>query len=100
MAAHWKMLSASLVILALLIVLPLIMELGSNVMNVMVTLFIYIILAQSWNLIGGYAGQVNLGIVAFFGVSTIVTHFFWKAGVPIYLAISAGSLSALVLAAL
>jgi len=100
MAAHWKMLSASLVILALLIVLPLIMDLGSNVMNIMVTLFIYIILSQSWNLIGGYAGQVSLGIVAFFGVSTIVTHFLWKAGVPIYLAISAGSLSAIVLAAL
>ena len=100
MAAHWKTLSASLVILALLIVLPLIMDLGSNVMNIMVTLFIYIILSQSWNLIGGYAGQVNLGIVAFFGVSTIVTHFLWKMGVPIYLAISAGSLSAVVLAAL
>jgi len=100
MAAHWKTLSASLVILALLIVLPLVMDLGSNVMNIMVTLFIYIILSQSWNLIGGYAGQVNLGIVAFFGVSTIVTHFLWKMGVPIYLAISAGSLSAVVLAAL
>jgi branched-chain amino acid transport system permease protein len=88
------------VILALLIVMPMVTDLGSNVMNIMVTLFIYIILSESWNLIGGYTGQVNLGIVAFFGVSTIVTHFLWKAGIPIHLAISAGSVSAVVLAAL
>lgn len=100
MAANWKKLLASGVILALLFVLPLVMNLGSNVMNLMVTLFIYIILSQSWNLIGGYTGQVNLGIVAFFGVSTIVTHFLWKAGLLIYFAISAGSLSAVILAAL
>ncbi len=100
MAPHWKKLLVSGFLLAVLIVLPLVMELGSNVMNIMVTLFIYIILSQSWNLIGGYAGQVNLGIVAFFGVSTMVTHFLWKAGFPVYCAISAGSLSAGVLAAL
>jgi branched-chain amino acid transport system permease protein len=100
MPVNWKKLSASGVILVLLFVLPLVMNLGSNVMNLMVTLFIYIILSQSWNLIGGYTGQVNLGIVAFFGVSTIVTHFLWKAGLPIYFAISAGSLSAVILSAL
>jgi branched-chain amino acid transport system permease protein len=69
-------------------------------MNIMVTLFTYIILAQSWNLIGGYTGQINLGIVAFFGISTMVTHFLWKAGLPIYLAMSAGCLSSVVLAML
>ncbi len=100
MMPNWKNISALAVIMSLLVALPLVMDLGSNVMNVMVTLFIYIILSQSWNLIGGYAGQVNLGIVAFFGVSTMVTHFLWKAGYPVYFAISTGSLSAGVLAAL
>jgi branched-chain amino acid transport system permease protein len=98
--ANWKKLSALLLILAIVVVLPLVMDLGSNVMNVMVTLFIHIILAQSWNLIGGYTGQVNLGIVAFFGISTMVTHFLWKAGTPIYLAMLAGSVSSVLLAAL
>ena len=79
---------------------PLVLDLGSRVMNIMVTLFIYIILAQGWNVIGGYTGQVNLGIVAFFGVSTMVTHFLWKAGLPIFVAISSGTLSAVVLAVL
>lgn len=100
MGFNWKQLSALAVVLALLVVLPLVMDLGSNVMNMMVTLFTYIILAQSWNLIGGYTGQINLGIVAFFGISTMVTHFLWKAGAPIYPAILAGSLSSVVLAAL
>ena len=100
MPVHWKKLLLSGLVLALLVLLPLMVDLGSNVMNVMVTLFIYIILSQSWNLIGGYTGQVNLGIVAFFGVSTIVTHFLWKAGIPIPLAILAGSLSSVILAAL
>ena len=100
MPVHWKKLLLSGLVLALLVVLPLGVDVGSNIMNVMVTLFIYIILSQSWNLIGGYTGQVNLGIVAFFGVSTIVTHFLWKAGIPIPLAILAGSLSSVILAAL
>ena len=91
---------AGAAVLALLVFVPLFLDLGSHVMNVMVTLFIYVILAQGWNVIGGYTGQVNLGIVAFFGVSTMVTHFLWKAGVPVSLAISAGTLSAVVLAVL
>jgi branched-chain amino acid transport system permease protein len=98
--ANWKKLTALLSILAIVVAVPLVMNLGSNVMNVMVTLFIYIILAQSWNLVGGYTGQVNLGIVAFFGISTMVTHFLWKAGVPIYFAMLAGSVSSILLAAL
>jgi branched-chain amino acid transport system permease protein len=100
MEVNWKKCLLLAVLLGLLVVVPLATDLGSNVMNVMVTLFIYIILAQSWNLIGGYTGQINLGIVAFFGISTMVTHFLWKAGAPIYLAIPAGSLSSGVLAAL
>jgi len=99
MAAHWKKVFLA-AILVLLVVVPLTVDLGSNVMNILVTLFIYIVLAQGWNLIGGYTGQVNLGIVAFFGVSTMTTHFLWKAGVPIYAAISAGTLSAVILAVL
>ncbi len=100
MTAIWKRAVLPAAILAFLAVVPLVADLGSNVMNIMVTLFIYIVLAQSWNLIGGYTGQVNLGIVAFFGVSTMITHFLWKAGLPIYAAMLAGTLSSVVLAVL
>ena len=56
------------------------------------------LLAQSWNLIGGYTGQINLGIAAFFGCSVMVTHFVWVAGVPIIVAMLAGSISTIILA--
>jgi branched-chain amino acid transport system permease protein len=97
---NWKKLSLVLALLLVLTVVPLVADLGSHVMNVMVTLFIYIVLAQSWNVIGGYTGQVNLGAVAFFGASTMATHFLWKAGLPIYLAIPGGCVASMMLAAI
>jgi branched-chain amino acid transport system permease protein len=100
MELNWKRILSFVVVLGVVALAPVVTDMGSDVMNVMVTLFIYIILAQSWNLIGGYAGQVNLGVVAFFGVSTMVTHFLWKFGLHILLAIPVGAFSSLVLAAL
>ena len=99
MELNGKKMALLLAILAILVVAPLFVDLGSQVMNVMVTLFIYIILAQSWNLLGGYTGQINLGVVAFFGISTMVTHFLWKAGAPIGIAIIAGCGASVALAA-
>ena len=43
------------------------------------TTFIYVALAQGWNLAGGYAGQVSLGQHAFFGVGCYVTAILWRA---------------------
>ena len=91
-----------LVIIGLLaivfIVPPMVMEIGTAIMNLLIMLFIFIILSQSWNLMGGYTGQINLGLAAFFGCGLLVTHFIWKAEIPIYFAVVAGGLSAVVLA--
>ena len=97
---NWKKISISGFVLAVMIFVPLFINLGTGIMNQLVTLLIYILLAQSWNLIGGYTGQINLGIAAFFGCSVMVTHFMWVAGIPIVICVLAGSLSAIVLAAL
>jgi branched-chain amino acid transport system permease protein len=80
------------------VVLPLVFDMGSSSMNLLIMLFVYIILSQSWNLLGGYTGQVNLGSAAFFGCGVLVTHLLWKTGVPIYFSIVAGGLSAVVIA--
>jgi branched-chain amino acid transport system permease protein len=85
---------------AAFIVLPLVVDLGSSTMNLLIMLFVYIILSQSWNLLGGYTGQVNLGSAAFFGCGVLVTHLLWKAGFPISLSIVTGALSAAVMAAI
>lgn len=79
---------------------PMFVNLGTGIMNQLVTLFIYILLAQSWNIIGGYTGQINLGLAAFFGCSVMITHFMWVAGIPIIVSVVAGSLSTIILAIL
>jgi branched-chain amino acid transport system permease protein len=99
MAINWKKISAVGVILLIMVLVPMFVNLGTGIMNQLVTLFLFILLAQSWNLIGGYTGQINLGIAAFFGCSVMVTHFTWVAGVPIIPSILLGSLSTIVFAA-
>jgi branched-chain amino acid transport system permease protein len=41
--------------------------------------FIYVTLATSWNLIGGYAGYLSLGHVAFFGIGAYASAILSKA---------------------
>lgn len=81
-------------VLVLLAVVPAVFELGTDTLNLLVMLFIYLILAQSWNLIGGYAGQINLGLAAFFGCGVLTTHFLWAAGAPFWIAFLSGGIVA------
>jgi branched-chain amino acid transport system permease protein len=98
MSLNWKKLLIIGLFDIVFIVPPLVMEIGTAIMNLLIILFIFIILSQSWNLMGGYTGQINLGLAAFFGCGLLVTHYLWKAGVPIYFAVVVGGLSAVVLA--
>lgn len=68
------------------------------VLNMLCMLFLYITLSQSWNILGGYTGQVNVGQAAFFGVGALATRLLWTAGLPLYLAIGAGGLASVLLA--
>ncbi len=36
--------------------------------DIMIKIFLYALLAQAWNLVGGYCGQISLGNAVFFGV--------------------------------
>ena len=98
MSFYWKKLLIIGSLAIVFIVPPMVMEIGTAVMNLLIMLFIFIILSQSWNLMGGYTGQINLGLAAFFGCGLLVTHYIWKAEIPIYFAVVAGGLSAVVLA--
>lgn len=52
-------------------------------------------LGQSWNVLGGFAGQINLGHAAFFGIGALVTRQLWLvANLPFPLAFVAGGLAA------
>lgn len=70
--------------------LPLVVR-RDDVLNFFVILFLSITLAQSWNVVAGYAGQVNLGHAAFFGLGALVTRTLWIQGMPILLAMGAGA---------
>jgi branched-chain amino acid transport system permease protein len=56
-----------LLLLAILAMVPLFVH-NQLILHVMILLFINAILGVSWNIIGGYAGQVSLGHAAFYGI--------------------------------
>jgi branched-chain amino acid transport system permease protein len=67
--------------------------------RLMLQLFMWIALAQSWNLISGLTGYVSFGHVAFFGMGAYTTAILVaKAGWPWLLAAVAGGVMAMVLA--
>ena len=63
----------------------------NDLLNLGVQIFLAIALAQSWNLLGGYAGQINLGHAAFFGLGALATRILWVGGTPLFLALCAGA---------
>jgi branched-chain amino acid transport system permease protein len=66
--------------------------------NVLILTLMYAALAQSWNILGGYCGQISLGHALYFGIGAYTTTvLFVKYGVSPWLGMAAGGvLSALV----
>ncbi len=86
------------VIILLLILFPFVAA-TEHTLNLFVFLFITIVLAQSWNILGGYAGQISLGNAAFFGIGALAFHFIaWRVGVSLFLALLASGIAAVALA--
>lgn len=50
-------------------------------------ILLYAALAQSWNLLSGFGGQVNLGHAAFFGLGAVITRTLWLNGIPLGVAL-------------
>ncbi len=72
------------------------------VQNIMVLTLMYAALSQSWNILGGYCGQISLGHALYFGLGAYTTVLlFTKLGVvPWFGMIAGGILSALIALAL
>lgn len=62
-----------------------------DILNLLYLVLLYVTLGQSWNLLGGFAGQINLGHAAFFGTGAMVTRQLWLGGQPLPLALLAGA---------
>ena len=71
-----------------------------DVLNFLFLILLSITLAESWNIVAGYAGQVNLGHAAFFGLGALVARTLWIGGTPIGAGMAAGALVATLFALL
>jgi len=80
---------ALLVMLALLVALPLALK-KDSIVNLASLVLLYVCLASSWNILGGYAGQTNLGHAAFFGLGALATRTLWFSGWNILAALLVG----------
>jgi branched-chain amino acid transport system permease protein len=69
---------------------------GRALVSWAVVVLLYIALAQSWNILGGFGGQVNLGHAAFFGLGAMTARLLWTRGTPLEAALAAGTVLAAV----
>ena len=70
-----------LLLLALCVV-PFVLDPDSNyIVYLLFLAFIYMALAQGWNLMAGYTGEISLGTGAFFGLGAYVVAIGWTHGI-------------------
>jgi len=83
---------------SLVVVLALVVAAAFTVKNEFVfyagyTVLLYVVLATAWNILGGYAGYVNFGTPAFFGLGAYTGAVLYKAfALPLGLQIAAAAL--------
>ncbi len=81
----WKLLVFLAVVIACAVV-PAIVH-NDYLMQVFFRIVLFAALGLAWNLVGGYAGQLSLGHVAFFGVGAYGLAMFTARGVPVWISI-------------
>ena len=87
-----------LVILAILTALP--FYASGYVVSLLITIFMYSILAMSWNILSGYTGYISLGTAAFFGIGAYVCVLCWKIKIAYPLIILLGGVASMAFALL
>jgi branched-chain amino acid transport system permease protein len=86
-------------LLVVLALLPVAIK-QDNVINLAILVLLYVGLGSSWNILGGYTGQINLGFAAFFGLGALATRALWIGGFPLFPSLLAGGLLAVAFALL
>ncbi len=87
------------VIFAVALVFPIFVH-NDYVLQVIFRLFLFATLALSWNLVGGYAGQLSLGHAAFFGIGAYGLALLSKTGTSPWLAVLGGVVLSMIAAAI
>src|SRR5512142_1311039 len=101
-ARGWRSRSAWLVAVVVLAgLLGLQGQLSGGQQRTFSTVFMYVALAQAWNIIGGFAGYASFGHVVFFGLGGYVTAVLMaKIGLTFWLALPLSGLFAAIYAIL
>lgn len=79
---------AALVVFVGAVLLGLSIE-NQHVLTLTIQTMILAALAASWNILGGFAGQISLGHAAFFGLGALITRELWLGGTSLALAVAA-----------
>jgi branched-chain amino acid transport system permease protein len=66
---------------ALVLAIPLLTG-NPYVLHLLILVLMWVVLGQSWNLLGGYTGQVSFGHAAFFGIGAYTAGILVKSGLP------------------
>jgi branched-chain amino acid transport system permease protein len=91
---RWVPLLAGLAVLLLLGIAPGIFS--AFMVQFLINLFMMAILAESWNLIGGFTGYASFGNAAFFGIGAYTTGvLLTRASLPFAVALPAGGILAM-----
>jgi branched-chain amino acid transport system permease protein len=69
-ANSWQLAAIAGTVVVLLALEP---TISQGTQRVLTSVFLYVALAQSWNLIGGYTGYATFGQVAFYGIGAYTT---------------------------
>ena len=76
----------AVVFVAALALLPMVINVDLSYVGYYIFLTcVYLTIAQGWNLVGGYTGQISLGQNAFFGIGAYTMGGMWLHGIGIYL---------------
>jgi branched-chain amino acid transport system permease protein len=94
----FRILSIALLVL-LLAGLPFVTD-KDNLINLVILIFLYVILASSWNILGGFTGQTSLGHAAYFGLGSLITRLLWTGGFALFWSLLAGGVIAILFALL
>jgi branched-chain amino acid transport system permease protein len=95
---RWAPLLGGLLVLLVLGVAP--TAVSPFMLQFLINLFMLAVLAESWNIIGGFTGYASFGNVAFFGIGAYTTGvLLTRVGAPFTLALPAGGVLAMLFAA-
>jgi branched-chain amino acid transport system permease protein len=96
--APWKLV-VFLVVVAVCALAPRFVQ-NDYLMQVFFRIVLFAALGLAWNLVGGYAGQLSLGHVAFFGLGAYGLAVLTAHGLPVWISIFAAAFIAMVFAAI